>query len=217
MWNVCAVGAHPAYWRCKPCGIAYRQHIVRTSPAEANSPNPRCIGCRRPMHSSRNIWGCKRCGAYCTAQTSRAIVKRTRDREGIERRPWCVECRGVMRLHSQGCFRCHPCRISVKARPTRPPCSDVQRRLRRPETAAALLCKIAAALPAYLAPDEREDAAQSIMLDMLAGKLPPVTPTPHTLRRYAAAARGMVSNRFRFISLSEPTRDGREFGDTLAA
>jgi hypothetical protein len=86
-----------------------------------------------------------------------------------------------------------------------------------PETAAALLRRIVAALPGYLTPDEREDASHSIYLDILAGALAPVVPASLILRRYAAAARGMVSDRFRFISLSEPTHDGREFGETLAA
>jgi hypothetical protein len=86
-----------------------------------------------------------------------------------------------------------------------------------PDAAAAFLAQIVAALPGYLVADEREDAAQSIYLDVLARKLPPVVPAPRALRRYAAEARGMTSDRFRFISLSEPTHDGREFGESLAA
>lgn len=83
--------------------------------------------------------------------------------------------------------------------------------------AAALLAQTTAALPNYLTPDERADAAQSIILDMLAAKLAPAVPTLNVLRRYAAEARSMASDRFKFISLSQPTRDGREFGETLAA
>jgi hypothetical protein len=80
-----------------------------------------------------------------------------------------------------------------------------------------LLQGIAGALPRYLTPDEREDAAQQAMLDVLDGQLAPRVPEPSALRAYAARARGMTSDRFRFVSLSEPTRDGREFGETLAA
>jgi hypothetical protein len=54
-------------------------------------------------------------------------------------------------------------------------------------------------LPGYLTPDEREDAAHSILLDILAGDLRPRDLTPHTLRRYVAQARGMTSDRFKFI------------------
>jgi hypothetical protein len=48
-------------------------------------------------------------------------------------------------------------------------------------------------------------------------RLAPRVSSSLILRRYAAAARGMSSDRFKFVSLSAPTRDGREFGDTLAA
>jgi hypothetical protein len=114
-------------------------------------------------------------------------------------------------------FRCPLCRASARRvrvnrkRPGRPAFRD------RPAAIAALLRQTAAALPGYLAPDERADACQSIMLDVLTGKLPPRVPSSPVLRRYAAEARGMTSDRYRFISLSAPTRDGREFGETLAA
>jgi hypothetical protein len=97
-------------------------------------------------------------------------------------------------------------------------CSRARRRLRKsPDAAAELLKLITTALPGYLGPDEREDAAQSIMLDVLTGQLAPRVPSAQELRAYAAAARGMTSDRFRFVSLSQPMRDGREFGETLAA
>jgi hypothetical protein len=97
-------------------------------------------------------------------------------------------------------------------------CRTVRRRLRRsPDAAGSLLKMIVAALPGYLTPEEREDAAQSVMLDILAAKLAPYVPEPTALRRYAAQARGMVSDHFKFKSLSAPLRDGREFGETIAA
>ena len=68
-----------------------------------------------------------------------------------------------------------------------------------------------------MTPDEREDAAQAIISDVLAGKVSPEGLTPRVLRGYAARAPSLVRDRFRFISLSQPTEDGREFGDTLAA
>lgn len=80
-----------------------------------------------------------------------------------------------------------------------------------------MLAHVTSRLPGYLMADEHEDAAHSILLDLLAGTLRPRDLTPLILRRYASAARGMASDPFRFISLSSPTRDGREFGETLAA
>ena len=97
-------------------------------------------------------------------------------------------------------------------------CQRSRKQLREnPESAEQLLRDVKASLPGGLAPEEREDAAQAIILDILAGDLPPVVPAPCVLRRYTAAARCMTSDRFRFVSLSAPTRDGREFGETLAA
>lgn len=81
--------------------------------------------------------------------------------------------------------------------------------------ACALLKRIEAALPRSLPHDEREDARQSAALDVLAGRLSPERITPRSLRPYVLAARGMTRDRFRFVSLSSPTRDGREFGETL--
>ena len=90
-------------------------------------------------------------------------------------------------------------------------------RERRAEEAVRLSAELAARLPSYLTLDERADARQSIALDLLTGKVRAERVTPALLREYAAEARGMASDRFRFISLSQPTRDGREFGETLAA
>jgi hypothetical protein len=73
------------------------------------------------------------------------------------------------------------------------------------------------ALPGYLTADEREDAAQSIILDILAGRLAPRVPSARELREYVTGARGLANDRFKFVSLSQPTGDGREFGETLAA
>jgi hypothetical protein len=88
---------------------------------------------------------------------------------------------------------------------------------RREADALRALATLADRLPEYLTPDEREDAVQQIALDILSGKLTADGLTPVVLRRYAAEARGMVNNRFRFTSLSNPTSDGREFGEWLAA
>jgi hypothetical protein len=98
------------------------------------------------------------------------------------------------------------------------PCTAARRALRSDEAKATeFLRQVAAALPAYLTPDEREDAAQSVFLDILAAKLAPRLPAPVTLRTYAKAARGIGRDRFKFVSLSQPTRDGREFGEHIAA
>ena len=78
------------------------------------------------------------------------------------------------------------------------------------------MASVGARLPSYLTPDEREDASQSIILDILSGELTDEL-TPQILRGYAARAVGMARDRFQFISLSQPTKDGREFGDHLAA
>jgi hypothetical protein len=79
------------------------------------------------------------------------------------------------------------------------------------------LASLASRLPRHLAPDEREDVSQSIMLDILSGAITPDDLTPQILRGYASRAVGMARNGFKFISLSQPTAEGREFGDHLAA
>jgi hypothetical protein len=90
-------------------------------------------------------------------------------------------------------------------------------RVLREQEAVSLSAALAARLPLYLSPDEREDARQSIALDLLTGKITPGRITPALLREYARDARSLSNDRFKFISLSAPMRDGREFGDTLAA
>lgn len=148
----------------------------------------------------RGCLKCRRCGVTLTANPRGAAR-----RFDIESRPDCPACGHRMAVNGGKGFSCYPCRTR-------------RRRLRQePDACAALLAQIADALPAYLAPDERDDAAQQVMLDVLAAKLPPVAPEARTLRRYARAARGMVSDRHRFISLSQPTRDGRTFGELIAA
>jgi hypothetical protein len=184
---------------------------------------PYCLRCRRPMCSGgrsrvgRPRWDCRGCGVACAAHTQ---GMRARTGEGAERRPWCVACRHVMSKAGGARFRCPACRAYVTSIKPDP---KTRKRMGRPalrehpEIITALMQKIRAALPGYLTPDEREDACQSIMLDILAGRLRQRVPERGALRRYAAEARGMAGDRFRFISLSAPTRDGREFGDTLAA
>jgi hypothetical protein len=102
-------------------------------------------------------------------------------------------------------FRCQR-RVCIEAR-----------RERREAEIARLAGDVAARLPRYLTLDEREDATQSIILDVLAGRVSQGELTPKTLRGYAARALSLVRDRFRFTSLSQLDEDGREFGDTLAA
>jgi len=142
--------------------------------------------------------GCRRCRVWLTTRPKKL------HRFDVTQRPDCPDCGHTMAVGSDG-FTCCRCRTE-------------RRRVRSSaDRAAALLAQLARSLPAHLTPEEREDAAQSIMLDILAGKLAPVVPGPIVLRRYAAGARGMSTDRYRFISLSAPMHDGREFGETLAA
>jgi hypothetical protein len=182
---------------------------------------PSCIRCRRQMwsdgkgKSGRARWKCRPCGVSCAQNTRGMSVSPGTD---SDLRPCCVACRRVMsRLNATGaCFRCPDCRVSIKSKVAQT--TRGRRALRdNPEALNTLLRNIGAALPGYLTADEREDACQSIMLDIFAGRIPQRVPTPRELRRYAAGARGMSGDRFKFVSLSAPTRDGREFGETLAA
>jgi hypothetical protein len=189
---------------CQPCGASCAAMPKRPAPLADVDARPWCVRCRRAMRSrGAGCFCCKTCGAFVTARTTG--FRRHLDLD----RPACRACgrpKGLTtKRRGRAYFGCNFCRVSRRALHE------------SPETAAALLKRLAAALPAHLTPDEREDAAQSMILDMLAGRLAPVVPGPQLLRRYAAEARGMASDRFRFISLSQPTRDGREFGDTLAA
>jgi hypothetical protein len=190
---------------CQPCDASCAATPKRPAPLADVDARPWCVRCRRAMRSrGAGCFCCKTCGASVTASTTGF-----RCRLDIEGRPTCRACgrpKGLTtKRRGRAYFGCNFCRVSRRA-------------LREsPETAVALLCQVAAELPGYLTPDERDDAAQQVILDMLAGTLAPVVPGPHTLRRYATEARGLVSSRFRFISLSQPTHDSREFGDTLAA
>jgi hypothetical protein len=192
-------------WKCNACGATCRKTFVRgeshARPGEDVGARPWCAGCRRVMMSSRGReFICKTCGAHAAAH-----ARRCRPRRQLER-PACKFCGHLKAIAgTPGKFQC-----------TR--CLHARRSLRSdPAKASEFLKLITAALPGYLARDEREDAAQTIMLDMLAAKLAPRVPAPAVLRDYARAARGIGRDRFRFISLSAPTRDGREFGETLAA
>ena len=171
---------------------------------DSHEARPHCVGCRRPMYSKGpGRFYCAKCGAH--VRLNPKMRPRRRDVEG----PACRACARPKTIAVGGkgntYFRCRRC-------------SAQRRRLRKsPEAVAALLRLVNAALPHYLSPDEREDASQSIMLDILCGELSPEGLTPKVMRRYAARSLSMARDRFRFISLSQPTEDGREFGERLAA
>lgn len=200
-------GALPR-WTCRGCGASCRKTYTRRDGRAPNHEDharrPWCVRCRRLMLVDGP--GKFRCHA-CRANAS-AVTQHYRQRRGVVGSA-CRTCghpktvRGYRRGRPHfACQRCYR-----------------RRRVLRqcPETVAALLVRITASLPGYLTAEEREDASQSIMLDMLAGKLAAEVPEPETLKAYAGQARGMSGDRFRFVSLSAPTRDGREFGETLAA
>jgi len=199
---------HVPRWKCAACRVSCRQRsargVNRVRRLADFDLRPWCMRCRRVMSTNGpRVFICKGCHAYVTA-----APKRRRARRDDLARPACPLCghpkssritRGVQYFECQRCQR-------------------GRRRLREsPDAAAALLGEIVAALPAYLSSDERSDAAQSIIADVLAGELAPRVPSSSELRRYARAARGMTSDHHKFVSLSAPTRDGREFGETLAA
>jgi tRNA(Ile2) C34 agmatinyltransferase TiaS len=194
-----------AQWRCRNCRACCLKWSargeVRARVGAGIESRPWCLKCRRVLGAcGAGRFNCPTCGAFISAE-----AKGYRPRRDTPR-PICRNCGRPKAIAGRpGTFACKHC-------------GNLRRVLRdNPAKAAALLSHISAALPRYLTPDEREDAAQSIMLDILAAKLAPDVPAPLVLRRYAAEARGMVSDRFRFISLSQPTRDGREFGETFAA
>jgi hypothetical protein len=140
--------------------------------------------------------------------TLRARPKFCRPRHLDIERPACRNCgRLKARAGRPGTFTCNPCRNQRRL---------LRRQLRDEAETAALLKRIAGSLPGYLSPDEREDASQSIMLDILSGALSPEGLTPKALRGYAAKAIGMARNRFKFISLSTPLPRGGVFGDLLS-
>ncbi|MFL6285717.1 MAG: hypothetical protein ACJ74Q_21475 [Pyrinomonadaceae bacterium] len=192
-------------WKCEGCAATCRKRIARgegpARPGEDLETRAWCMKCRRVMMSVKGrLFVCRTCHASASARP-----RLCRPRRQVER-PACGFCGHPKAVAGKpGKFQC-----------TR--CLHARRALRSdPATAAALLREIVAALPGYLSSDEREDAAQQIALDILAAKLAPRVPAPVVLRRYASEARGLTNNRFKFISLSAPTRDGREFGETLAA
>lgn len=87
------------------------------------------------------------------------------------------------------------------------------------EAAAAELLRDAATLvPAGLPADVREEAVQSIAVDLLAGVITPAEVDGRTVRRYVRAAWGL-RDAWRFRSLDAPVRsdDGRTLGELLAA
>ena len=199
-----ATGKNRALWYCARCRVACTRLYINGRAPFGAAARPHCVTCRREMYAGdRGRFRCPGCGAGVSATAKRLHVRR-RDVE----RPVCPACgrpkvingrKGKQRFY---CLHCYRHRLRLRE---------------RPGAAMELRARIYSALPGHLAPDERDDAAQSIILDILAGKLAPVVPEPRVLRAYAAAARGMTSDRFRFVSLSQPTRDGREFGETLAA
>lgn len=198
-----------ARWACRPGGVfctaQYARHL--RAPVNDDLPlRPRCVACRRAMERAGKKDGrrfrCPACRVTVSARPRRAPFRRD------PTRPTCADCGRLKTSHSvrgKRYFYCHHC--SVRRRAVR----------RNSDEAAAFVRQVAAALPGHLSHEEREDAAQSVYLDVLAAKLAPVVPSSLVLRRYASQARGMSGDRFRFISLSQPTRDGREFGDMLAA
>jgi hypothetical protein len=180
-------------------------HGCRT-PRQPYPDRPFCVACRRQMEPGpKGYWRCRACGVYChRSKTPRAAR--------MVGRPACVTHGRPMEVepHARGGYRCRVCVRERRA-------AREADRERRETEAARLLSSISARLPAYLTPDEKDDATQQVALDILAGTLAPADLTPGVLRAYASRARGMVRDRFRFVSLSAPTRDGRELGEMLAA
>jgi hypothetical protein len=72
-------------------------------------------------------------------------------------------------------------------------------------------------IPAHLPADVREEAAQAIAVDLLAGQIARDDLSPPAVRRYVSDAYGLQGYRFR--SLDAPVRDGdgRTLGELLAA
>lgn len=194
-----ASGKNRALWYCPRCRVACVRERAPRQHGPLPADRPHCVRCRRQMiRCSKGRLACPACRVYVTPRP------KTARRFDVDR-PECPACGRSMALASRGRFTCGRCRT-------------VRRRLRRrPEEARELLARVTRALPSYLAPDERDDAAQSVMLDILAGRLAPYVPAPAALKGYASRARGMMRDGYRFKSLSAPTRGGREFGDTLAA
>lgn len=146
---------------------------------------------------------CPKCGVYAhRSKTPRCARLVGRPSCPVHRRPMEID------RHARGGLRCAPCVRERRAR-------RAADREQREAEAARLLASVSASLPRYLTPDEREDAAQSIILDVMTGELSPDGLTPPVLRSYASRARGMVRDGFCFISLSAPAGDRRTFEDLL--
>lgn len=183
---------------------ACRLRSIPPTPEHVTAARPWCVACRRMMTAkgsrrkgdSGTRFRCPACGVTCYAD------RRPR-RQFIPRRPDCPACGLLMTLRSRRYLGCQRC--------------ERLRRERREADALRVLAHVTSRLPGYLTPDERADAAHSVLLDLLAGDIRPRALTPAVLRRYVSQARGMTADRFRFISLSEPTPNGGEFGDLLAA
>lgn len=202
---------------CAKCGRQKHRHGTRNGrpvylcrhrgtprDAEAQAARPWCVACRRVMNRDRRRFVCIGCGVTCGVDTTPRLAP-------IPDRPDCPACARPM-MHKRYRLKDGSARVYFNCRR----CRTKQRKAREAE-ALRVLATLAESLPRYLTPDEREDAAQSIALDILAGRLAADALTPKALRSYVAAARGLANNRFKFISLSQPTSDGRTFGDLLAA
>jgi hypothetical protein len=85
------------------------------------------------------------------------------------------------------------------------------------DAAARELMRYAASrIPAHLPADVREEAAQAIAVDLIAGQIARDELSPLAVRRYVRDAYGLRG--FRFRSLNAPvTDDGRTLGELLAA
>ncbi len=87
------------------------------------------------------------------------------------------------------------------------------------DTAAAkLLCNVAALIPAHTPADVREEAAQAIAVDVLAGVVTHNELDARTVRAYVRAALGL-RDQYRFRSLDAPVSaaDERTLAELLAA
>jgi hypothetical protein len=89
---------------------------------------------------------------------------------------------------------------------------------RREARAAKLLRDVAALIPAGLPADVREEAAQAIVVDLVARKLTRRQLDARTVRAYVRAAYGLREG-YRFRSLDAPASPGdeRTLGELLAA
>jgi hypothetical protein len=180
--------------------VECRRRSTPPTPEQVKAARPWCVRCRRAMTGKGGgRLRCVGCGVTCA-------LDRTPRRAYISDRPDCPECGRAMTLNgsSRKYFRCQ-----------HRDCARLGRQ-RREAAAAALLESVTSRLPRYLTADEREDARQSIVLDLLSGELSPDELTTARLRRYAARAVSLVRSP-KFISLSQRTPDGRELGETIAA